>query len=209
MSRSWWPDRPLGVKLATLVLAGSLALVVFGGISVTALHSTGERTEELLRTTTATGSAAEADMMHDAVRADVLQALLSGSGTRYDSAVTDLADHAATLQAALAAVRGGGLGPDVVQAVDDVADEVAAYLGAGQQIVAQAGADPATATAQYPEFLAAFEGLEEALPTVGEAVGAEAAAAARASADQRSAAITASVAVGTGGVLVLGCSAGW
>src|SRR3712207_6441248 len=94
---SWWTDRPLGVKLSAVVGAGGVALGVFGVIAVTALQGTGERTEELLETTTATAAALEADMMHDAVRADVLQALLSGAGSQYDSAVADLRDHAATL----------------------------------------------------------------------------------------------------------------
>ena len=77
-SLSWWSNRPLGVKLSALVGAGSLALGVFGVIAVTALQGTGERTDQLLHTTTATGAALEADMMHDAVRADVLQALRAG-----------------------------------------------------------------------------------------------------------------------------------
>ena len=208
MSGSWWSDRPLGVKLTTLVGAGSLALAASGLISVTALQGTGQRTEELLGTTTATGAAAEADMMHDAVRADVLQALLTGSGPQYASAVTDLQDHAATLEAALAAVRAGGLGDEVAAAVDAVADEVTAYLVSGEQLVTLAGADLAAARAGYPQFLTAFEGLEEALPGVGDAVGAEAAAAARSSVDQRRSAITGAVAVGLGGVLVLG-ALGW
>jgi methyl-accepting chemotaxis protein len=59
MSQSWWTDRPPGVKLSALVGAGSLALGVFGVIAVSALQSTGERTDELLLTTTATGAAAE------------------------------------------------------------------------------------------------------------------------------------------------------
>jgi methyl-accepting chemotaxis protein len=208
MPGSWWLDRPLGVKLAALVAAGSLALVVFGLISVTALRGTGQRTDELLHTTDATGAAAEADMMHDAVRGDVLQALLSGSGEQYESAVTDLRDHAATLQAALGSVRDSGLGSDVEAAVDGVADEVAAYLTSAQQIVTLAGRDPAAATAGYPAFRTAFEGLEQALPVVGDAVGAEATAAAEASADQRRSAIVATVAVGIGGVLLLS-ALGW
>jgi len=208
MPRSWWTDRPLGVKLSTLVVAGSLALGVFGVIAVTALQDTGARTDELLRTTTATGSALEADMMHDAVRADVLQALLTGSGPQYASAVTDLQTHTDTLRAALAAVRDGALGADVAAAVDSVSDEVDAYLSAGQQIVALAGTDPAAAGAAYPQFLAAFEGLEEALPTVGDAVGSKATAAATGSQVQRESAITSAVAVGLGGVLGLGLL-GW
>jgi methyl-accepting chemotaxis protein len=201
MSQSWWSDRPLGVKLSALVAAGSLALGGFGLISVTALQGAGVRTDELLQTTTATGQAADADMMHDAVRADVLQALLDEAASR--SAAADLEDHSAALQEALAAVREGGLGDDVVAAVDAVGAEVDAYLSSAQQIVALAGTDRAAATAAYPQFLTAFTALETALPVVGDAVGAKAALAARASADQRRSAVTASIGVGVGGVVLL------
>ena len=82
MSRSLWSDRPLGVKLAALVAAGAVALGVFAVVTVQALDGTGERTDDVLASAEATGDALEADMMHDAVRGDVLQALLSVGGTR-------------------------------------------------------------------------------------------------------------------------------
>src|ERR671920_2131033 len=94
MGRNVWSDRPLGVKLAALVAAGAVSLGVFSLITVQALDGTGERTGEVLRGAEGTGDAMLADMMHDAVRADVLQALLSGgSGGLYDGAGGDPADH--------------------------------------------------------------------------------------------------------------------
>ncbi|WP_231851678.1 methyl-accepting chemotaxis protein [Modestobacter italicus] len=175
---------------------------------MSALEVAGERTDRLLLTTTATGAASEADMMHDAVRADVLQALLSGSGDQYETAVRDLNDHAAALQAALVSVRDSGLGGGVVSAVDSVEADVNTYLSAGQQIAALAGRDREAALAAYPGFAAAFGGLEEALPVVGDAVAAEASDAAGSSADQRRTAVMAAVMVGIGGILLLGVL-GW
>jgi hypothetical protein len=102
MSRNLWSDRPLGMKLAALVAVGAVSLAVFAVITVHALQATGDRTAELLVTTHATGKALEADMVHDAVRGDVLQALLNGAGPLYDSAVADLRDHAATMHEVLA-----------------------------------------------------------------------------------------------------------
>src|SRR3954452_1536201 len=98
MSR-YWSDRPLGVKLSALVAAGALVLAVFAVLAVGPLGSTGDRVDTLLASNQATGLALEADMMHDAVRADVLQALLSGGGgDRYDSAAADLAVHTANFR---------------------------------------------------------------------------------------------------------------
>ncbi len=206
--RRTWSDRPLGVKLAALVTAGALTLAVFAALTVSALHGSGERTDVLLATTRATASALEADMMHDAVRGDVLQALLTGTGGQYTGAVTDLRDHTATFRAVLAAVAGSGLGGEVGSAVEDVTPAVDSYLAAAERIVTLAGQDLAAARAAYPEFAAAFALLEEELPSVGAAVGAQADAAARASDDQRATAVTLALVVAVTGVLVL-AALGW
>jgi methyl-accepting chemotaxis protein len=208
MAVAVWSDRPLGVKLAALVGVGAVSLGAFALVSVQALQGTGDRVEELLGTTRATSSALEADMMHDAVRADVLQALLTGRGPQYDAAVTDLADHSATFRQMLDEVAGAGLSPEVAAAVDDARDGVEAYLASADRIVAVAGRDLPTARAAYPEFLTAFSALEDSLPVVGETVAGEAQAAADESTAQRAGAITlALLLAGVGVVLLAGL--GW
>ena len=208
MSQNLWSDRPLGVKLSALVGAAAVSLGVFAAIGVAALQDAGENSAELLGTTHATGDALEADMMHDAVRGDVLQALLNGAGPQYTSAVADLEEHSATLREELAQVAEAGLGDDVGTAVDGVADEVEGYLTTADELVRLAGADRAAAVAAYPQFLAAFEQLEEALPAVGDAVGAEADAAVTRSEEQRASAVLQLVLVALGGIVVL-AALGW
>lgn len=202
MSRNLWSDRPLGVKLSALVGAAALVLLLFAVITVQALQGTGERTDVLLQSNSATAEALEADMMHDAIRGDVLQALL-GQGDQYASAVTDLADHGETLRDKMAGLVADDLGPDVTGAVAEVEPAVEAYISSAEEIVTTAGQDLAQARGSYPQFLAAFEALEESLPTVGDAVSAHAAAAAQESADQRRAAIVSALAVAIGGVLLV------
>jgi methyl-accepting chemotaxis protein len=145
----------------------------------------------------------EADMMHDAVRADVLQALTSGSGELYTSARDDAAAHSTKFRDILAGVTAAHLGTKVDEAVTSVSPLVEQYLTAADQIISLAGSNPAQAQAGYPAFLQVFSTLEEKLPTVGSAVEAEATAAAKASADQRSTAITEAIVVAGAGVLVL------
>jgi methyl-accepting chemotaxis protein len=203
MARNLWSDRPLGVKLAALVAAGAVVLAVFAVLTVQALRGTGERTDELLATTHATGAALEADMMHDAVRGDVLQAMLAGAGPEYSAAVADLAGHGETLRDSLAAVDADDLGGDVHAAVLEVGPVVEDYLATAQQVVVLAGQDPAQARAAYPRFSAAFVALEDALPGVGDAVADHATAAAAAAAGQRASATTLAVVVAVAGVLVL------
>src|SRR3712207_3560460 len=170
MARNLWSDRPLRVKLAALVVAGAVVLTVFAVLTVQALHGTGERTEELLATTHATGAALEADMMHDAVRGDVLQAMLAGAGPDHAAAAADLAEHGETFRDSLAAVDADDLGGDVRAAVVEVGPVAEEYLATAERIVVLAGRDPVQARAALPEFAAAFAALEEALPGVGDAV---------------------------------------
>ena len=198
-----WSDRSLGVKLSALVAAGAASLGVFAVIAVGEITGTDGPRSTLLAATTATGAALEADMMHDAVRADVLQALLDGRGPQYASAVTDLAEHSDNLRAQLTAVSDAGLGADVGAAVDTVMPAVDAYLASADQIIRTAGQDVTAARAAYPTFLTAFEALEADLPAVGEAIAADADEAAQADEEQRSSAVAALVTVALGGVALL------
>ncbi|MBM7806709.1 methyl-accepting chemotaxis protein [Geodermatophilus bullaregiensis] len=208
MARNLWSDRPLGVKLAALVAVGALALGVFAVVTLQALAGAGQRTDVLLATTHATAAALEADMMHDAVRGDVLQALLSGTGPQHTAAVADLADHAATFRDSLDAVVDDDLGADVDAAVTDVTPAVATYLAEAQRIATLAGRDLRAAQASYPAFAQAFGALEEQLPSVGAAVGEHATAAAEAATAQRATATALAVTVAVAGVVLLGLL-GW
>ena len=203
MVRTLWSDRPLGMKLAALVAAGAVALGVFALITVQALQGTGERTDLLLRTNHATAEAMRADMMHDAIRGDVLQALLSGAGPEYDSAVADLAAHRDEMHHALEAIAEDDLGADVAAAEASVGPVVEQYLTTADDVITMAGQDRAAAVAAYPQFLEAFSLLEEELPSVGDAVNAHAVEAAEEAAHQRSTAITLALIVAGAGVLVL------
>jgi methyl-accepting chemotaxis protein len=203
MARNLWSDRPLGVKLSALVATGAASLGIFALVTVADLDEAGRRVDTLLATTHATAAALEADMMHDAVRGDVLAALVSGGrGPEYEAAVTDLADHAANFRTQLDEVA-ADLGPDVDAAVDEARAPVEDYLGSAEAIISLTARDPAAARAAYPAFGTAFTALEDSLPLVGEAVGAAAADAAAASAQQRETAITVSVVIAASGVALL------
>jgi len=203
MASNVWSDRPLGVKLAVLVGAGAVSLSAFAVVTVQALQGTGDRAADLLAANHSTAEALEADMMHDAVRGDVLAALLSSTADDYNMAVTDLADHSANLRDILAAISAEAATPEIAAAAEGVAPDVEAYLQSADQIVRLAGPERADAVAAYPEFGEAFSALEESLPTVGEAIAAEATAVEQQTTDQRSTAITLALVVAGVGVAVL------
>ena len=204
MARNLWSDRPLGVKLSALVAAGAVSLGVFAVLTYQALEGTGEAAEELLASAEGTEDVLLADMMHDAVRGDVLQALVSGGqGELYAGAVTDLAEHDQFFRDILAEAVADDLNAEVNAAVADVTPAVEAYLDSAGEIVEAAGTDPALAAAAYPRFAADFAVLEDELPTLGDAVAAYGEQAAARSAEQRATAITLSMIVAAAGIAVL------
>jgi methyl-accepting chemotaxis protein len=208
MAHSFWSDRPLGVKLAVLVGAGALSLSAFAVISVQALQATGDRAGDLVASNHATAEALEADMMHDAVRADVLAALMSRTTHDYQTAVTDLADHSANLRDIIATISEENLSPEVTAAVEAVAPDVEAYLQSADEIVTMVAANRDSAQAEYPAFGEAFSALEASLPSVGEAIAAEASQAEELTTEERSTAITLLLIVAGAGVAVLS-ALGW
>ena len=81
----WIADRKVGSRIIALIATAAVVIGVFGVVAVRDLQDAGDGAETLVVANAATGSALEADMMHDAVRGDVLRALVSGRGRGYDS----------------------------------------------------------------------------------------------------------------------------
>src|SRR5687768_10944242 len=204
MSSNIWSDRPLGVKLSALVGVGAVSLSIFAVITVQALEGTGETAEELLASAEGTEDVLLADMMHDAVRGDVLQALVSGGrGALYDGAVADLAEHDAFFREILAETLGDDLSPEVNAAVETAIPAVEAYLASAQDIVTTAGVDAVAAGKAYPQFAEDFAVLEDELPLLGDAVAAFGAEAAAHSDEQRATAVLFALVVAGAGVALL------
>ncbi|RYV51883.1 HAMP domain-containing protein, partial [Pengzhenrongella frigida] len=162
-------DVNVGGKLAIAMCVGLFALATLALVSVTSLQAAGSESDDLLRGAAASRAALGADMMHDAVHADVLKSVLP-TGTGPEAARQDLVDHASTMTGALDEVASAGIAPDVDRAVAAVRPAVEEYLDLGLQITTLAGTDVEAALALYPDFQVAFKQLEEDLPSVGESL---------------------------------------
>jgi len=182
---------------------GALVSMVLLLVGILGLHGAGAKSDVLVQTNAATRDALLADGMHDGIRADVLQSLLTGKGEQYSSAVAGHEEHSVTMHEALAAVEQEALSADVTLAVEEITPAVEAYLANAGEIITLAGANLDAGRADYPEFQAAFEALEEQLPSVEDAVAEHAASAQQDVADQRNAAIRLLVLVALAGVLTL------
>ena len=105
----------------------------------------------------------EGDMMHDALRADVLAAFYiePGDSNAVSQVRTDLDDHSQWFQRTLQDNAALPLSADIKQAIAQSQPALTDYIAQAKRIVELALADPASARAQMPAFDQAFEELEE------------------------------------------------
>jgi len=169
--------REILVKITSLNKATTQAAAVLIGITAlsggTGLFIVAKENSAIAQQAAAAGllqNHMEADMMHDAVRADVLAALVGGDEAARKQTLDDLKDHLGTLSKAIdedAAFQG----PDsIVAATSKLKAPMDAYAAAAQKIVDTAASDPAAARAQMPGFMDQFRALEKSMESASEAI---------------------------------------
>src|SRR5688572_20986755 len=104
--RSWLGNLPVAAKLGAILAIAVLTVGAFGFVGFTALNTQLADARALERINGMTRRALEADMAHDALRGDVLRALVvaNGGGVPADAAEAsaDLAEHGKILREAMA-----------------------------------------------------------------------------------------------------------
>ena len=155
-------------SVVTVVMLVLISVVSYLGIS--------RQTAELggvVITSSALRSHLEADMMHDALRADVLAGLRAGrDGTdaSRQEVLTDLAEHVENFRTSIAENAGRDLGAETKAALDEVTPRLEAYIQSAESIVAQSFENNFSAEAEFPKFLDAFRELEVALSAVSDLI---------------------------------------
>jgi methyl-accepting chemotaxis protein len=166
----------------TLTGVAQLALVMtLGGVGIWALQELSTRTDTLKTGIAATRAQMSADMMHDAIRGDVMAALVKGEGrdpVARGGALRDLDGNVAALERHVKEARDALGDKDAAAAIDALAAPLAAYADSARAIAKGAFEDPAAARAQLPKFESAYEDLETALAAVTDKIEAHADAAA-------------------------------
>ncbi|MDG9926242.1 MULTISPECIES: methyl-accepting chemotaxis protein [unclassified Pseudomonas] len=112
----------------------------------------------------------EGDMMHDALRADVLAAFVAqpGDTDAANQVRADLAEHSERFQRLLADNASLPLNQDIRTAIADLEPALVSYIREANSIIDQALADPQAARAKMAEFTRSFEDLEEKNETLSE-----------------------------------------
>ena len=151
---------------ATAVAALLLALMAgVAGCGLWTAHQLDEAVHRSQASSELLRNHMEGDMMHDALRADVLAATLStnpSSGIRLSDVRRDIAEHATEFRARVAANRREAppeLAP-VLQALDR---PLADYISSAEQMVAMAASNPGGMEAAMPAFMQRFSALETSM----------------------------------------------
>ncbi len=113
-----------------------------------------------------------ADMMHDALRADVQRALLAAriAPQDRDSVLADVTEHVQTFRAALADSDLQAGGPPIHQVLSEIQPAADDYLATAQALAALAFRDRVLAEQRFGQFQTAFERLEVGMENLGDAV---------------------------------------
>jgi methyl-accepting chemotaxis protein len=151
-------------KLTGLALLALLFVITVGATGYVTTTYQEASSAQMLQAETALKSQMVADMAHDALRADVLAALVAGQDTSADAAQairTDLQEHATQFEDALRHLEALQLDAQTRAAVAKVRPALDQYLSRSKALVALAFTDRAAALAQMDDFMVTFKGLEK------------------------------------------------
>ncbi len=164
---------------ARLHMAGALALMgllVTGGAGYIGLTQSNVGLEVAITSTSAVLNQKNADMMHDALRADVLYALQigpEGSAQLRGEIADDLAGHIADFNQNIDTLRALPLDPAIRADVEAILPALSDYTAAAQNVVGLALTNRAAGQTGWDAFMVAFSNLETGMGILGEAIEAQ------------------------------------
>ncbi|MBN8644342.1 MAG: methyl-accepting chemotaxis protein [Planctomycetes bacterium] len=162
----------LSVKARVLSLAfmGLAFTAVVAGVAVFQLRKGEAAAEQIRITGEALRNHLEGDMMHDALRGDVLAARLATSDEERAGVREALNEHTDWFRKAVEANRGLEIPDAARRAIDEVGPSLANYVDVARRHVENGLSDPAKAASESGEFLAAFEDLETKMEQASDAI---------------------------------------
>ncbi|RMV71912.1 Histidine kinase, HAMP region: chemotaxis sensory transducer [Pseudomonas caricapapayae] len=168
-------DIRMSIKLRLLLLIGTSVLTVLIISLVNYVGNT--RTETAMIDSevsmTALRNHLEADMMHDALRADVLSAMLVGLGksdSTRDEVQKSLDEHAAHFRAVLGDNLKLPVTDDIKAELNRIKPSLDTYIASGERIVGLALDNPEQAQQGLGTFNSAFTQLEEQMSSLSELI---------------------------------------
>ena len=157
----------ISTKLNALVGLAIVAMGVVAWVGFRSVRSMDTTSHQLVTNGDRIASHMNADMMHDALRGDVLGAILATDDAAREEARTDVLDHAQKLRDSMAAtLRSARPSAGSARAITAIDPVVEAYVATAARLVDLGTKDPAAARLQLAEFKKVFGELEEGLEQV-------------------------------------------
>jgi methyl-accepting chemotaxis protein len=166
-------------QIISLGLVGVLMAGLVGGIGLFNAYRLADAIDDATGMSAALQNSQEADMMHDAIRGDVLLALLGAVNKDADQlseAQKGLQEHTDTFNKAMAALQAGQITPQIKTIVGATLPLIIQYVEAAKQVQALAQTDAAAALAASSAFQKVFTELETKMALQADAIEKDAAA---------------------------------
>lgn len=163
----------LRAKFSIMIAGAGLCIAAVSAASFFSLEKYKEAQDQVQQIRVAGRIFAEADMMHDALNSDVLQATLVGRGLLSGSAdeiKAGISEHGETFKTAMADIQKLDVPENVRTLVKQAEPDLNAYIAMAGTVSALATQDPDAASQKMGEFTAAFEKLEKSNGQVSEAI---------------------------------------
>lgn len=160
-------------KLMALGLLGLAFVLATGATGYGAATRLATGAAHLNTDNSALKSQLQADMAHDALRADVLAALLAGSNATADAQKTikaDLAEHTASFRDSLKKLQDLPLPTSTRDAVTKVQPSLTAYIDSASSVVALAFTNQPAATARMDDFMKTFRQVEQDMEALSDLI---------------------------------------
>ncbi|WLH66171.1 methyl-accepting chemotaxis protein [Pseudomonas sp. FP2309] len=161
------------LRLMLLIATGLLTAVIMSLAAYLGNTRMGDAVRDNEVSMTVLRNHMEADMMHDALRADVLSAMLVGlgksTGTR-DEVTSSLKEHAEHFRQVLGDNLKLPLNDALMSSLEKIKPSLDTYIGAAERIVAQALVSPEAASGELEGFNTAFSQLEDQMAALSELI---------------------------------------
>ncbi len=160
-------------KILGLCGIGCLTLLALAGGAIALTLAQGNLLDDSIVANQALSNHQNADMMHDAVRGDVLSLQLADTPEKLKAVQDELKDHTATFRGMVTANRALSLPSELRALLDAAAPNEEAYLVQAETIFAKAATDRAAALALLGEYNRLFDAVEEQLGKLTEEINAQ------------------------------------
>ncbi|MDT8991471.1 methyl-accepting chemotaxis protein [Curvibacter sp. APW13] len=166
----------LRTQILGLGLVGVLVSLLVGGVGLINAKRIGSAFEESVNTSLILSKSQSADMMHDAIRGDVMLSILHAQKS-YDAGMAEaekaLAEHSKEFQGNIAEIESMAISDAVRAALVKTKPLIQAYMEAAVKVQQTARTDVASAEMKMGAFNNAFKELEDAMEVLSDTISKE------------------------------------